>query len=72
MSSGDNNADISGKRVVFALCGFELGGAERQALNFARYLKQERGCDVRVWGHHLHSRGPERVLEICRDLGIPV
>lgn len=61
---------LAGKRILFALCGFELGGAERQALHLARYLKSQ-GCDVRVWGHHHHKVGPERVIEQCEEAGIP-
>jgi glycosyltransferase involved in cell wall biosynthesis len=61
---------LAGKRVLFMLCGFELGGAERQALYLAKHLKSL-GCDVRVWGHHHHRRGPERVISICEELGIP-
>jgi len=61
---------LRGKRIVFALCGFDLGGAERQALYLAEYLK-ELGCDVRVWGHHHTHRGPERVIQECERLGIP-
>jgi len=35
-------------RVVFLLEGHELGGAEKQALAFADYLRREQGCQVRV------------------------
>jgi glycosyltransferase involved in cell wall biosynthesis len=61
---------LVGRRVLFVLCGFDLGGAERQALHFARYLA-ELGCDVRVWGHHLHQPGPEMVIDHCDAAGIP-
>lgn len=61
---------MEGKRFLFVLCGFDLGGAESQALHFARYLKNL-GCDVRIWGHHHHYRGPERVIDECNAAGIP-
>jgi glycosyltransferase involved in cell wall biosynthesis len=61
---------LSGKRILFVLCGFDLGGAERQALHLARYLKSQ-GCDVRVWGHHHHHAGPELVIDYCDAAGIP-
>lgn len=63
-------AALAGKRVLFVLCGFDLGGAERQALHLARYLKNL-GCDVRVWGHHHRYAGPELVIEHCKAAGIP-
>jgi len=61
---------LDGKRVLFVLCGFDLGGAERQAMHLARYLKDQ-GCDVRLWGHHHHHAGPEAVIEACRSAGVP-
>jgi hypothetical protein len=61
---------LKGKRVLFVLCGFDLGGAERQALYLARYLKGI-GCKVRVWGHHHHKVGPELVIKECETSGIP-
>lgn len=61
---------LSGKRILFVLCGFDLGGAERQALHLARYLKSM-GCDVRVWGHHHHHAGPELVIDNCDASDIP-
>lgn len=63
-------SNLTGKRVLFVLCGFELGGAERQALHFARHLKS-RGVEVTVWGHHHRHVGPERVIAMCEDAGIP-
>lgn len=56
----------TGKRILFVLPGLELGGAERQALLLARYLK-EQGNDVRVWGH----TGPGLAADHCDDMGIP-
>ena len=61
---------LAGKRCLFALCGFELGGAERQALHLARHLQAE-GCSVKVWGHHHRWSGAELVIEHCEAAGIP-
>ena len=61
---------LANKRILFALCGFDLGGAERQALYLAKYLKGV-GVDVRVWGHHHEFHGPERVIVECEAAGIP-
>lgn len=61
---------LADRRILFALCGFDLGGAERQALYLASHLKSL-GSDVRVWGHHHRYAGPERVLSVCREMGIP-
>ena len=63
-------APLGDTRILFALCGFDLGGAERQALHLARHLKGL-GCDVRVWGHHHHCPGPELVIKHCEAAGIP-
>jgi len=58
---------IVGKRVVIVLGPLELGGSERQALLFARYLK-ERHADVHVWG----TMGvPGRLAALCDDYVIP-
>ena len=61
---------LNGKKVLIVLCGFDLGGAERQALYLARYLKGL-GCEVRVWGHHHHKPGPELVIKECEEADIP-
>ena len=62
----DNGAKLAGKRILFFLPGLELGGAERQALHLARYLKGF-GCDVRVWG----NSGPGLAADECDKAGIP-
>lgn len=60
-------SDLRGRRVLFVFCALELGGAERQGLLLARYLR-EQGCDVTVWATH---PGPGLVAQRCRELGIP-
>ena len=57
---------LAGKRILFVFCSMELGGAERQGLNLACYLK-DLGCDVRVWGH----LGSGLVEQKCDESGIP-
>jgi glycosyltransferase involved in cell wall biosynthesis len=54
------------KRVVFVLGDLELGGAERQALILASYLKKSEQADVEVWG--FNRAGP--VADICEQHGI--
>lgn len=61
-----NGEQLRGKRILFVFCSLELGGAERQGMHLARYLKSL-GCDVRVWG----NLGPGLVEEQCNDAGIP-
>ena len=39
-------SQLAGQRVIIVLCPLELGGAERQALLFARYLTQDQGADA--------------------------
>jgi len=68
MGSENSHADpISGLRVTFVFETLEMGGAERQALLFARYLKDERGAAVEVLG----LRAPGMVSEMCEQCGIP-
>lgn len=55
------------KRILFGFCSMELGGAERQGMHLARYLKSL-GWDVRVWSC-MEETG--RVSEMCDELGIP-
>jgi glycosyltransferase involved in cell wall biosynthesis len=57
---------MEGRRVVFVLGTLELGGAERQALILARYLREQEQADVEVWG--FNRAGP--VADICEQHGI--
>lgn len=57
---------LKGKRLLFYLAGLELGGAERQALYLARYLKAL-AADVRVWG----ISGSGLAAKQCEGAGIP-
>src|ERR1051325_11735599 len=56
---------MKSRRVLFVLGNLELGGAERQALILAKYLREQ--ADVEIWGFN-HS-GP--VAEICAQHSIP-
>jgi glycosyltransferase involved in cell wall biosynthesis len=59
---------VAGLRVIIVLGPLELGGSERQALLFARYLKEAKRAEVEVWG----TMGqPGRVAALCDEYGIP-
>jgi len=59
---------LVGARVIFVLGPLELGGSERQALLFARYLKNEQQADVRMWG----TMGKAGSLAaLCDEYNIP-
>ena len=57
---------LTGARVIFLLGPLELGGAERQALLFAKYLHDEHHADVEIWG----DERPGRIVELCEQYGI--
>ena len=60
-------SSIAGKRVIIVLGPLELGGSERQALLFARYLR-DRDADIHIWG----TMGvPGRLAVLCDEHGIP-
>ena len=63
----NNPQVLAGKRVLIVLGTLELGGAERQGMHLARYLKGL-GCDVRVLATH---GGPGLVIDHCNEAGIP-
>ncbi len=64
--AAENDQSLAGKRILFFIPEFELGGAERQALHLARYLKAE-GCDIHVWANF----GSGLAAEQCEEAGIP-
>jgi glycosyltransferase involved in cell wall biosynthesis len=54
-------------KLVIVLPSFELGGAERQALNLAKYICQNKMAHLEIW-----SLGPGRVIaNEAEKLGIP-
>lgn len=61
-------ADLRGRKIVFVLGSLALGGSERQAFVFARYLSVAHRADVRVWG----LRGePGSAARLCDAEGLP-
>lgn len=60
-----------GKRVLLFIPTLEMGGAERQALNFAIFLK-EKGIFVTIAGIGQACHGETCVIErACKENGIP-
>jgi glycosyltransferase involved in cell wall biosynthesis len=62
---------LAGKRVTLLLGSFVLGGAERQGLHLARYLKENVQARVEVWAAWQHDRSAERAVDICEQLQLP-
>lgn len=58
---------LVGRRIQFYLPSLEGGGAERQALHLARWLKEREGAEVKVWGHVL----PGLAARWCEQAGLP-
>ena len=58
---------IYSSRILLVFPGLELGGAERQGMHLARYLKRM-GCEVHVWST---KAGEGRVVEECAAEKIP-
>jgi glycosyltransferase involved in cell wall biosynthesis len=67
-TSAGRGMQLAGARVIFVLGPLELGGSERQALLFARYLKNEQQADVQVWGT---IGAPGRLAALCEQYDIP-
>src|SRR5258706_6232722 len=57
---------LVGKRIIFVLFSFEIGGAERQALYLAHYLQTTCKAYVEVWAFC----NPGRLIEMCEEYGI--
>lgn len=62
-----NSPMLAGKRIIIVLSSFKLGGAERQALLLARYLRHEQKALVEVWGLNY----PGLATELCNSYGLP-
>lgn len=58
---------LNNKTIVLLTDGLELGGAERQLLHLARYLKDHERARVQIWGF---SR-PGRLAALCEECHIP-
>lgn len=59
---------LQGKKIFFIFFGSELGGAERQGLLFAKFLRECQVAEVEIWG--LGANKPGRVAELCEEVGI--
>lgn len=64
----ENKRDLAlkGKRIVLAVGSLEMGGAERQLLLLAEYLKQHCLCQVTVAG----IGEPRELADVCQNKGI--
>jgi glycosyltransferase involved in cell wall biosynthesis len=62
-----SSSTLKGRRIVFLLFNLELGGAERQALIFARHLVEREQAAVEIWG--FNKSGP--VAQNCEQIGVP-
>ena len=54
-------------RVLTLIDSYSLGGAEKQAILFAKYLKDEKKCDVAVWAFNPWDG---RARELCETYGL--
>lgn len=63
-----NGGALQGLRILFLFGSLDLGGAERQGLEVADYLKGVCGARVEVWGL---SEKPGRLSELCQERSIP-
>ena len=61
------NGQLSGRRLIFVLGWLDLGGAERQAIETARYLRDREDADTVVWGFST----PGGAVSLCDKYGIP-
>ncbi len=59
---------LEGVRIIITMLDLELGGAERQALMLALYLKQQARANVEIWGLGANEG---LLARICDDRGIP-
>lgn len=59
--------ELAGKCVVIVLGPLEVGGSERQALLFARYLQEQQRARVQIWGT---MGAPGRLAVLCDHYGI--
>jgi hypothetical protein len=63
---------LSGQRFLLVFGTLGLGGAQRQGMHLAHYLKSL-GCDVRVWGHlgleHYSENGGSALAVDAERLG---
>jgi glycosyltransferase involved in cell wall biosynthesis len=70
MSRSPHNNPLFGRRVVIVLTTFDLGGAERQALHLASYLRDNRGAEVAIVGL-FGGMGDQPVRRMCVERRLP-
>ena len=70
MSNHANQPDspLAGRRIFLIVHALELGGGERQALQFADHLKNQCRAHVEIWG----MTEPGRLIDMAHAAGIPV
>jgi glycosyltransferase involved in cell wall biosynthesis len=59
--------ELRDKNIIFVFASLELGGAEKQALQLARYLTNEQHARTQFWGFS----GPGKLSQLCDQNGIP-
>jgi glycosyltransferase involved in cell wall biosynthesis len=59
--------ELRDKNIIFVCATLELGGAEKQALQLARYLTDEQHARTQFWGFS----GPGKLSQLCDQNGIP-
>lgn len=62
------SSSLAGIRITFLFGSFDLGGAERQGLLLADYLRKNLGAEVTICALDIR---PGRLSELCDELGIP-
>jgi glycosyltransferase involved in cell wall biosynthesis len=62
---------LRGKRIRFLFGSFFLGGAERQGLHLARYLKERVDADVEVWAFWHPDGAAQPAREVCEKYHLP-
>ena len=62
----ENQNPFGDQKIIIGIASFKFGGAERQALYLARYLKYQKKADVEIWGI-----GAKDVMsDYCEEYGI--
>lgn len=64
-----NKFNFEDKNVIILLKSFALGGAEKQALYFAKYLQDKLSCNVFVYSY-IKSKNSKLFFETCEKLEI--
>jgi glycosyltransferase involved in cell wall biosynthesis len=54
-------------KIIILIPSFDVGGAERQAFQFARYYKDNSGSDIEILGFF----NPGKISQLCESSGIP-